>query len=315
MGTLWHSMLFSANIILPLVALLWAGRWLCRSGQISRAFINDTNNLLYRHGIPGLLFFGIVKSEVSILSEWRAIAAGYVATLALFFASSWVARGFIDKAVDRGVFVQGVFRGNLAIVGLAFVSSTYGDYGLAVGSVLVGLIAFLLNVLAVICLEQAASKEKIPLSRLFAKMFDNPLIVAIILAVIVKLIHFPVPEMVIRFGDLYTRITLPLALILTGAGCNFNGIFRAGQMAIWASIGRLIISPLCFLGAGLLFGLGGRDLGILGLLGAAPAATAGYVMARALGGNEVAAANIIAITTAASLIVVAPLIVLFQLFA
>lgn len=313
MEVFWQGIRFSANIILPLVAMLWIGRWLCHSGQISCAFIDDSNGLIYRYGIPGLLFFGIVRSDVSILSEWRSIVAGYVAIFVLFFASAWVAGRFIAKAVDRGVFVQGVFRGNLAIVGLAFVSSTYGEYGRAVGSVLVGLIALLLNILAVICLEQAASEEKIPLTRLSGKMFENPLIVAILLAVIVKLSHFPLPEMVIRFGDLYTRITLPLALILIGAGCNFKGIFQAGRMAIWASIGRLIVSPLCFALAGLLFGLHGRDLGILCLLGAAPAATAGYVMAKALGGNEVAAANIIAITTAASLIVVAPLIVLFQL--
>lgn len=313
MNVFWQCMMFSANIILPLVAMLWIGRWLCRSGQISRAFINDSNGLLYRHGIPGLLFFGIVKSDVSIVSEWRPIAAGYLATLVLFFASSWGARKFIAKAVDRGVFVQGVFRGNLAIVGFTFVSSTYGDYGRAVGSVLIGLIALLLNILAVICLEQAASAQRMPLKRLLGKMIGNPLIIAILLAIIVKLSHFPVPQIVIGFGDLYTRITLPLALILTGAGCNFKGIFQAGQMAIWASIGRLVLSPLCSLLAGLLFGLNLRDLGILCLLGAAPAATAGYVMAKALGGNEVAAANIIAITTAASLIVVAPLIVLFRL--
>jgi len=106
-------------------------------------------------------------------------------------------------------------------------------------------------------------------------------------------------------------LTLPLALLTTGASFDLRGIFGAGQMAIWASAGRLLVSPLVFVGMGWLFGLHGAALGVLYLMGAPPAAAASYIMAKAMGGNATAAANIIAITTACSLLLVAPVIALF----
>lgn len=312
----WQGMLFAGNIIFPLIALIWIGRWLRMSGQIREQFLQDVNALLYRYGIPGLLFFSILKSQESLMSQWRLVAAGYLATYLLYLVSSLIANKMITSPADRGVFVQGVFCGNLAILGLAFVIQAYGDYGREVGGILAGAIALELNVLSVICLNKAMQQQAgfsawQSMMQLLKKMLQNPLIIAILCGFFLKILHVPLPKAVFSFGDLFTRLTLPLSLISIGAAFDLRGIFGAGQMAVWASVGRLLVSPLCFLCCGLLLGLTGRDLAILCLMGAVPAANAGYIMAKALGGNAIAAANIIAITTAASLLVVAPLIALF----
>ena len=64
-----------------------------------------------------------------------------------------------------------------------------------------------------------------------------------------------------------------------------------------ASIGRIIITPLVAIGVGLSFGLSGVHMGVLFLMVASPAAAASYVMAKAMGGNAILAANILAFTT------------------
>jgi hypothetical protein len=52
----------------------------------------------------------------------------------------------------------------------------------------------------------------------------------------------------------------------------------------------------------LLAGFQGIDLGVLMLMSGAPTAAASYVMVRAMGGNAVLAANIIAVTTLGSIL-------------
>ena len=64
-----------------------------------------------------------------------------------------------------------------------------------------------------------------------------------------------------------------------------------------ASIGRLVVAPLTAVAVGLAFGLRGIPMGVLFLMCAMPVAAASYVMAKAMGGNDVAAANIVGITT------------------
>ena len=68
-----------------------------------------------------------------------------------------------------------------------------------------------------------------------------------------------------------------------------------------ASIGRIIIAPLLAIVIGLAFGLTGVHMGVLFLMVASPTAAASYVMAKAMGGNDVLAANILAFTTVVGL--------------
>lgn len=64
-----------------------------------------------------------------------------------------------------------------------------------------------------------------------------------------------------------------------------------------ASIGRIVIAPIIAIAVGLGFGLSGVHMGVLFLMVASPTAAASYVMAKAMGGNDILAANILAFTT------------------
>lgn len=64
-----------------------------------------------------------------------------------------------------------------------------------------------------------------------------------------------------------------------------------------ASIGRIVVAPIIAIAVGLSFELTGVHMGVLFLMAASPTAAASYVMAKAMGGNDVLAANILAFTT------------------
>jgi len=309
MHLFWSGMVFSAEIIVPVLAIIVMGWVMKRRGEMSVELVAGMSHIVYRYALPMLLFVSVVKSEVSPLSQWRLICAGWLAVAALYVFAARVSRAM--PAADRGVFIQGVFRGNMGIIGLSLTAGVYGSSDwFAASAIFAGAIALQLNILAVICLSQDDNLSLWPLVR---KVLHNPLVIALLLALLVKALHVPMPKIVITFASYYKNIALPLALLATGASFDLRGIFGAGQMAIWASVGRLLLSPMVFVVFGLLFGLRGQSLGILYLMGATPAASAGYVMAKVMGGNATAAANIIAITTAFSLVLVAPVIALFPL--
>lgn len=71
-----------------------------------------------------------------------------------------LAARFISEQKLRGIFVQGSFRGNMGIMGLAYVQNAYGPEGIGAAALLVGSITVLYNILAVITLTRSLGVEK-----------------------------------------------------------------------------------------------------------------------------------------------------------
>ena len=90
--------------------------------------------------MPALLFFSVVDSDVDYAKQVVLIAAGVVVTFILYFGSELYANRFISAPADQGVFVQGIFRSNMAIIGLATVANAYGEQGLSIGAVYMGIV-------------------------------------------------------------------------------------------------------------------------------------------------------------------------------
>ena len=98
-------------------------------------------------------------------------------------------------------------------------------------------------------------------------------------------------------------MTLPLALLCTGASLSLQALRADARNAVISSIGKLIIVPFIITLGGYWLGFRAMDLGILFLMTSSPTAASSYVMTRAMSGNSVLAANIIALTTFGSILV------------
>ena len=95
---------------------------------------------------------------------------------------------------------------------------------------------------------------------------------------------------------------LPLALICTGAAFDFRSLFHMRDFSLWTSLLRVTVAPALTVVLGLAFGLDKVPFGVLFLMSCSPIAAAAYVMTKAMGGNDRAAANIIGITTVLSMV-------------
>lgn len=301
-----EAILFAITIVLPNLFLMGLGFFMQRRGEASKAFIDQASSFVFNYCLPCLLFFSVVDSEVNYAKQIVLIIAGVVVTMILFIGSELYAKRFVKLPADQGVFVQGVFRSNMAIIGLATVANAYGEEGLSIGAVYMGVVTILFNILAVITLSRVSkSASDTWVSRLtliVKKLATNPLMVALLAAFAYKALSLPpITGVIHTTGDLLAAVALPLALICAGASIDLKSMLSLSGVSMQASIGRIVIAPLIAIAIGLGFGLTGMHMGVLFLMVAAPTAAASYVMAKAMGGNDVLAANILGFTTVVGL--------------
>ena len=134
------------------------------------------------------------------------------------------------------------------------------------------------------------------LSALFS-VVKNPLIISVLAAVPFAVFKIGLPGWLQASGEYLASMTLPLALICIGGTLSLASLRKSGNLALSASLVKMISLPfLATLGAWLC-GFRGPELGTLFLYFASPTAAASYVMARAANGNHELAASIIVITT------------------
>ncbi|MBR0567579.1 AEC family transporter [Azoarcus sp. L1K30] len=292
---------FSFVVTGPIFVILALGVVLRRTGLITDGFIEGGSKLVFTVGLPALLFLSISKTQGVDSAPFDMIGFGLLATFLLYLALEKVAKHVVEPARDRGVVVQGAFRSNFGVIGLAYCANAYGEAGLATASLYLGLITILVNVLGVITLSRALDKPQ-GLGQMVRGVATNPLIIGIVLALPVSWLGISLPRIVLQSGRYFADMTLPVALLCTGASLNFRSLRQELGNTLLAIAGKLVVMPLVLSVGAVLCGFRGIELGTLMLMASAPSAAAGYVMVRAMGGNAALAANIIALTTLGSIV-------------
>lgn len=301
MNDFFQTLDFSFSVTGPTFVILVLGVWLRRIGMLTDAFVDAGSRLVFTVALPALLFISISKTDFEAAANLGLVAFGAVATVTTFVLFEWGAARWVSPPEDRGVVVQGGFRSNMGVFGLAYCVNAYGEQGLVAASLYLGLVTILFNILAVITLNRAMQLDR-SVRALVRSIFTNPLIIGIVLALPVSAADIALPGLVIHAGEYFADLTLPLALLCTGASLNFARLRLERHNTLLASVAKLVVVPVLFVGGGYAVGFRGIDLGILLLMSSTPSATASYVMVRAMGGNAVLAANIIALTTAVSIV-------------
>lgn len=311
-----QTLAFTANIVAPIFFIVFMGFLLKRIRLIDESFVATASKLVFVVTLPVLVFMSIARMDFQAV--FNPAQLGYVAvvTLLSFALIWWLAARWIKAPEDLGVFIQGAFRSNYGIIGLAVSFNLFGQSGLAQASLLLALIIPLYNVLAILALTLPMQQQRaLSASGIALEMLKNPLIIAVFLALPFSYFGFQLPEVLEKTGRYFANLTLPLALLTIGATLNLKSLQHTSAQAFWATATKLVILPVVLtLGAAML-GFSGQELVILFVLFGCPTAAASFVMAKAMGGNAQLAANIILTTTLGSVLTLSSGIYLLKLLA
>lgn len=285
----------------PIFMLLGLGVWLRQLGMLNDAFVNSGSEVVYKIALPSLLFVSVLKADIGETANLPLVGYGIAATVAIFVALEVLAVLLVHPVQDRGVVIQGAFRSNLGIVGLAYCVNAYGEAALAGASLYVGLLTVLFNILAVITLSRSLNRQQ-GIGQVLKRIGRNPMIIAIAAAMAISAGGATLPQVVMQTGQYLADLTLPFALLCTGASLNFRSLRLELRNTLLASGLKLVLVPLAYTAGAVALGFRGMDLGIIMLMGAAPSAAASYVMVRAMNDHGELAANIVALTSLGSVI-------------
>jgi len=122
---MYNDLAFAFSITGPVLVLVILGCAIRKIGLINSNFVTSANALVFNVSMPIMLFLALANSTLSESLDIPLALIGVAGTLLLILLLIVVGR-CIPKD-QRGVFIQGSYRGNLAVLGIALAVATYGD--------------------------------------------------------------------------------------------------------------------------------------------------------------------------------------------
>lgn len=188
----------------------------------------------------------------------------------------------------------------MAYMGLAIVFNAYGEQGLASGGVLLGFVVVALNLFSILALllpHRTPSQKQSIAAYLVKQVIANPLIIACFLGLGWSFFNLPVPLVFDKGLHIVTGMALPLALISIGATFSPRKIQGDLGKAMLAVLFKLVLIPLLAAIIMIFLGVYGQDLAIGIIFAGTPTATAAYIMAQQMNGDDKLSGTIIMLST------------------
>ncbi len=291
-----------AAILQPFV-LIALGAVLSRMKMFPRPLWGGVEKLVYYVLLPPLLFNSIANAELTVsqTSLYLAVGAGTMASGILY---GWIASKItpVDRVTDASL-RQCAYRFN-SYIGFAIVLSLYGQTGMALFALLMGVWVPISNSVAVADIASAASRSGGSFSNIVKSILKNPLIIATLSGMVFNIFGLSMPELVTGVFNSLGAASLAPALMTIGSSLKADDFRRYRSVLCSASAVRLLLVPATGLAASLLLGLTAVETGALMSLVALPTANSCYILAVRLGGNGHAVADLTTVQTALALITI-----------
>jgi len=291
----------------PVALILALGQALRLGNFLNPEGWRTVERLVYYVMFPALLgrllwqadIFGAANGGFPIFAA-GAVVLGAQAIMGLTARAS-LGRAGIDGPTMTSL-VQSNVRFN-SFTTLIIAESLYGQDGLARTALAVALLVPAGNTLSVILLNRHGTRptEARP-PHIVRDILTHPLIMSCLAGLALNYFKVPAPALLDATLEVIGRATLPLGILVAGAGLELASLRKAGGMVFGWALLRLLLFPALILAGAWLFGITGIDRAGLVLCGAAPTATAGFILARQMGGNAALMASLITATTLMALL-------------
>lgn len=296
------DLLFIINIVLPVFLLVIVGIFLKILKIVDDNFVKITSGFVFKVSLPMLVFMELYDVDLERTIDLKMIIIVCAGIITTYFIGLAVAKILKLKPEDEGVFVQGAFRSNYAIVGLAIILRMFSTEALSKASFLLLFALPIYNLLGVIALTTPHTiNKKLNLKKTLIEIATNPLVLGVIISMPFSIFKIHLHETIETTGNYLADISLPLALTGIGASINTKSIKEASGLAFGSTFIKNIVSPLLAMFIGFLLNVMNEDLGILFIIFSCPTAIVSFIMASSMKGNTKLAGNIVLISTLGSI--------------
>ena len=306
-----ESLRISTNAVLPLFLYMAIGYLARRRGLLDEKDIFRFNKVAYRVFMSMSVFSAVYGSDLSTAFKPRLVAYTVCGIFIEFLYAFLVAKKIAAQENQKGVIVQGVFRSNFVLIGMAIarVLAPYDD--IAPIALLCAVVVPEFNILAVIALS-LYGREKIQPREIALRIAKNPLILATMAGILCLLLKVHFPESVESAINGMAGVATPLMLFLLGAFFRFDSLGRCAKQLTITTFFKLVLNPAIFLTFAYLFGFRGIEFaGLIGVF-ASSAAVSSFTMSQQMGGDAELAGGIVILTSLFSCLTLFGWCVLFK---
>lgn len=292
---------FAMKSIIPIFSIVILGISFRHFNIIDEDYISKTTNIIFNFAMPVMVFQKMLVIEAVPPGLIKAIVIFLAATV-LLIISSWLIT-FRVKTSVRGSVVQGAFRCNLAIIGLAVVQNTMGETAAAYTMVLIAVTMPFYNLASIIILGYRSGQKGFKvITKVIGQLFRNPLIWGIFLGLTFNLLKISVIEVASTSLSYFSRITLPLALIGIGGSLQMKSLIHGRLYWSLSCFAKLLILPAITYALCSLFEIDPFIRGILVISAASPTAVSTFAMADVFGADSRLAGEIVSVSTIMSVL-------------
>ncbi len=291
--------------ILPIFILILFGMILNKFRIIDKVVLHGLGDFVFIITLPSLIILKLSSANFEQYMDVNFIIFICIALLTTFLILGILSYLFISERNTVGTFVQGAFRSNFAIVGLALIlellSKDTFNKALIVTMVTIPLFTLLSVFILHISSDNSSNSD---MGNIFIKILKTPLVLAIVIGILLSLTKIEIPNIALTVLDYLGSLTFPLALISIGASLSLVDFKHNLKLTILASLIKNIMLPGIIVVLAIMLGFRRQNLTIIAILFACPTAIASFITVQGIGGNVKLARNIIFITTMASTITI-----------
>lgn len=310
---MFNDFLYAFNAVAPIFIVTVVGYILKQKNFITDEFVKVADRLVFRVMLPCLLFTNVAYIDMTTLSGDDVTLMSFVVLSALVLVAvlCFVVPLFVKDKAKCGAFIQGVFRSNVAFLGIPFAINLFGEQGGVLASMVLAVIVPAYNVYAVsvLCIfNPEKDNDNISLGKQITNILlgivKNPLIIAIVLALPFGIfgIGDKIPDFVEGGIEYFSKASTTLALITIGASFKTGELRgRIGLAAIATAIKTVILPASFMLFTRFAFGFTGVHLGIVMIVFGTPTAISSYIMAKNMHADASLANQIVLLSTLCSM--------------
>lgn len=304
------------DTIAPVFLVVAVGAWLQRSGFVSPGFLKEANRLTYWLGLPALLFVQLAAGLPTVAGVTAPLAVMLLATGLVLIAGWGAARSSGLRAGAAATYVQGVFRGNLAFVGLPVVFGLPNvtlPGGLPLHQAAVILVApmmVLYNVLGVVVLQLGQQRlGRAMIVPMLRQLIVTPPLIAILAGMLYGAAGWTLPAVAGRTLNALGEMALPLGLLGVGGSLVTANLKAGWRVPLGAALLRTMVAPALGWVVSRVCGLDPVTLKLVMIFLATPTAIVSYAVALAMQGDERLASGIIGASTLTSVLAMSMIVV------
>lgn len=295
-----ESLIISFNAIVPMFLIIAIGYTFKSIRWITPAEVKRFNKIVFHTFMSAMLFRSIYNSDLSKLMDPGYLIFVLVSVMITFVIAVLAVLPLEKDGAKRGAMIHAAYRSNYILLGTPIVAALTSDGDTGMAAVVASITIPLYTILAVIMLEYFRS-GKLRLNGMLKSLAKNPLIIASVAGIIVKIAGIQLPGVLESVVSKLNSAASPVALLL-GASFDWKQVASERRNIAISTVLRLVIFPAVMLTAGAIIGYRGVEFVTLIPLFASPTAVNTFNMDQEMGADLNIASGAIAISTALSFV-------------